>query len=91
MAKDLNVTAEVIGMGAVSDAAVTDPTQSGSVIALLKGLETELLLIKADVAAIKADSAAIKASTGAAADEAYTTGNGTVISLLKGVFGNTAT
>lgn len=84
MAKDLNVTAEVIGMGTISDEAVTDPTQNGSVIALLKGIETELLLMKADIAAIKA-------STGAADDAAYTTGDGTVIALLKGVFGNTAT
>jgi len=44
-AKLRRATTQLVALGAVADAAVTDPTASASTIALLKGILTELVAI----------------------------------------------
>lgn len=88
---DAGATAAGAGIGAVANAAVVDPAESGTIIALLKGILTQQLATKADIATmqddsalIKADIADVKAVVGTVADTAWSgTGDATVIAALK--------
>lgn len=89
----------VAGIGATDDVAVIDPALAGSLIALLKGLLTEVLAVKADIATVKADIATVKsdlaaakAAIGTAGDAAVTDPalSATVVAALKGIITNTA-
>ena len=74
---DAGSTAAGAALGAVANAAVVDPAASATVIALLKGVLTQQL-------AIKADLAAVKAVVGTVGDAAWSgTGDATVIAALK--------
>jgi hypothetical protein len=86
-----------VATGAKADTAYT--TGSGSVIAILKGLFARLVKGQAtsanSLSVVMASDAAAQAVTladganvaqGAVADAAYTTGSGSVIAILKGIF-----
>ena len=83
---DAGSTASALGIGAKADAAVVDPAVAGSIVALLKGILTQQLAIKADIATMKADIILLKAATGAPADAAYVSGSGSIIAILKAQF-----
>jgi hypothetical protein len=78
----------VAGIGATDDAAVIDPALAGSLIALLKGLLTEISLMKADLTDVKtatettqADIALVKADVSDLKDD---------VADLKAATGSTA-
>lgn len=88
---DVGVSTAVLtsdaGVGAKADAAVVNPANEATVVALLKGILTQQLALKADLALVKADVAEVKAAQGTVADAAYAAGDGTVVAILKGIFG----
>lgn len=81
---DAGSTAAGAALGAVANAAVVDPAASATVIALLKGILTQQLALKADLATVKTDVATVKAVVGTVGDAAWSgTGDATVIAALK--------
>lgn len=84
---------EVTAIGATSDVAWT--TGSGTVISILKGIYTAIVGLfdygagavgSVTIRTTQASDSPLVTSTGGVADSAYTTGSGSVISILKGLF-----
>jgi hypothetical protein len=72
------------GVGLKADAAVVNPASDATTIALLKGILTQQLAIKSDIATLKADVAIVKGVIGTVGDAAWSgTGDATVIAALK--------
>jgi hypothetical protein len=78
---------QIVGIGAPEAPAVVDPEADGTTIALLKGILTQQLALKADLATVKADLALVKAAAGAVDDVAVSTPatDGSMVALLKGL------
>lgn len=83
---DAGSTALSTNVGAKADAAIVDPAVAASIIALLKGVLTQQLAIKADLALVKADVVLLKAAIGHPSDAAFVSGDGTLVAIAKAQF-----